>query len=253
VGLLFGKVEDFGVAPCPPSDGLADLAVGGEGDAHGEAAAHAVSLDGDDLALVVEEEGRFLVEAKELLPFDAGLAPGEAELVQGEACSQAYRKGAGDDFEVEGASVALWDRFEAVGVVREQAGEDVEPAGGGLGVALSVEVGRESEFFEEGNEVAMPPFEDRAFPQLKAEEGEFFEAFRHCAALGKKACADPMAVGSQAKIEGSRLDLGGLDRMGGSDGLLLDQGLNLLTDEDSLLGHGGELYPQKGRETFGIL
>ena len=247
VGLFAGEVEDVGVAAGAPADGVSDLLVGGEGDAHGEACVHGGAGEVDGLAAVVEEERGGLMQGVELVAFDAGFAAREAELVEGEAGPQADGEGAGDDLEVEGAAVAGAHGLEAVGPVGEEAGEDVEAAGGGLGVALGLDVGGEVEGFEQGDEVAVASLEDGALAQLEAEEGQLLEALGDRATLGEEAGADPMAVGSQAQVEGGGLDLGFLDVPAGPDGALVEEGLDLLADEDSLGLHGGEYSREPGR------
>ena len=93
-----------------------------------------------------------------------GAADHEAELVEGEVLADPDGEREGHDLQVEGALVAGGDLVEAVAVVGDDPGEDVDPAGGALGVGLAPDVGREVEPLRQGDEVGAVGLEDGAVP-----------------------------------------------------------------------------------------
>src|SRR5208282_3601161 len=96
------------------------------------------------------DEGIVLIEL--LQPGIAGgdkSASAEAELIELHSCANEDREGLRDDLDVKPAVVAPAHALEFVSWLGDEACEDVQPAGGALGVGDSVDVGREREALHE--------------------------------------------------------------------------------------------------------
>ena len=107
----------------------------------------------------LEEDGLGEVGLADLVVAEPRAAHGEAQLVERQVLSDPDGERQRHHLEVERAVVARRDLVEAVAVIGDHAGEDVDAAGRALRVGLAAQPGREIESLLELNQVGAPRLE----------------------------------------------------------------------------------------------
>ena len=152
---------------------------------------------------------------------------GETELVECEVLADADGEREGNDLQVERARVAGRHLVEAVAVVRDDPGEDIDAPGRALGVGLAPQPGWKVEPLLELNEVGTPRFEHGAgAAEVDLVEDVVLQLPLDRIGPWEKAAADAQGPLTEAQIEAGGLHVGvgdvetpGLDVAGTDDPL----------------------------------
>ena len=140
----------------------------------------------------------------------------------------------GDDLGVELALIARRHLVEGAAAVGDQAREDVEPAGGALGIGGGGDPGAELEPLQQRHDIDAVPLQDRALGQVDLMQGELLDLLGDGRVLaGQEAGAHAIGDGAQAQIEARRLHLLRPDIVLGPDLVVADQRLDLLIGQDA--------------------
>ncbi len=163
------------------------------------------------------------VEGAQGAVVEHGVAAAEADLVEAHAGADEDRERAGRDLGVERAGVAGLDAVEFGAAVGDQAGEEVEAAGGALGVGDGGDVAGKGEALDERDDVDAALLQHRAVPQVDAVHLEIGEAVgERRGAAGKERGADAVGFGAEAEVEAGGLDLADGGRGGDGDRAVLE-------------------------------
>ena len=136
------------------------------------------------------------------------VAPPEADLRQPRAAADDDREGARADLQIERPGIALRHLVEGAGPVGDDAGEDVEAAGGALRIGARGDVRRQVEALQERHDVDAAGLQHRAFGQVEFVERELGELRRHVEiGTGQEARAHPPGLVAEPEVERRRLDL----------------------------------------------
>jgi hypothetical protein len=153
-----------------------------------------------------------------------GLAVPEADLVEPLPFADEDRKGARADLGPERAGVACRDAVEFGPAIGDGAGQEVEPAGGGLGVRHRRDAGRQREALHQRHDIDAAFLKHRAGAEVDAVHLEFRDAVGDGAAVsGEEARPDAIGHGPEAQVDRGGLDLRRIDGRVGGDGPRGDQ------------------------------
>ena len=135
----------------------------------------------------------------------------EADLRQARAAARQDGKGARADLGIERAVIALRHRVEFLGMVGDDAGEDVQPPGGALRIGGGRDALRQGERLLQRHDIDAAGFQHRAIGQCNPMQLQFLEPLGNRAALaGQEGGAHPAGPGPEPEIEAGRLDLVGI-------------------------------------------
>ncbi len=141
-----------------------------------------------------------------------GGAAAEAQLIEARALAHPDREGARRDLRVERPAIGGLDRIEHLAVVGDEAGEDVEAAGGALRVGDARDAFGKVEALLQLDHIDAAPLQDRALLQRHPIERQIIELVGHAApGAGQEARPHPVGGAPQPQIEARGLELGGLD------------------------------------------
>ena len=150
------------------------------------------------------------------------VAAAEADLGQARAGADDDREGARADLEIERAVIAGRDGVEAAGVVGDDAGEDVEPAGRGFRIGGGGDIVRQVEAFQQRHDIDAAGLEHRAVGEVDLVQPEIGDALGD-GQLGPGRNEARTRIGdiAGAKIEARRLDLVRIERTPRADAAIL--------------------------------
>ncbi len=187
-----------------------------------------------------EQNGVLGVEGDDLGVVPAGLADLEAKLVEAQLAADEDGEGAGDQLQVEAAPVAGGNLVEAVALVGDHAGEDVEAARGAAGVGPGGDLSREVELLDDRDEVRAVALEDGPVPQVDLAHAELGKLGLDPFPFGQEAAAQTVGGFAEAQVDAGGLDAGGRDPVAlGGDDALVDGPLQPLARQDA---------PEAGRQ-----
>jgi hypothetical protein len=151
----------------------------------------------------------------------------------------------GGDLDIEAALVAGIDAIEYRGLIGDDAGEDVEPAGGALGVGDAGDAAGERQLLHQRDDVDAALLQHRTLGEIDLVHAELLDLLEHGGA-GARQEAGAHAVGdvAEAKVEARGLELIGVDRLDGEDLARAHQLAQRLVGEDAgvVLGRGRGVF-----------
>ncbi len=141
------------------------------------------------------------------------VALAEADLRQARAAAHDDREGARRDFQIERAGIAGRDLVEFLRPVGDDAGEDVEPAGGAFRIGRCGELRRQVEAFHQRHDIDAAGLQHRAFRKVDDVQLQPVELVGdEMGRAGQEAGAHAECLGAEAQVEARRLDLVGVER-----------------------------------------
>ncbi len=177
---------------------IADQAVAAaslEIDRQGDAATRDVGLFGGHQHVA-------LVQRQHLLLRQQGMAEAEADLRQARAAAHDDGKGARADFEIERADIAGGDLVEFLGAIGDDAGEDVEAAGGAFRIGGGRHALGQRQAFHQRHDVDAAGFQHRAFREVDDMQTQPVELVGdEMAGTGHEAGADAEGLDAEAQVE----------------------------------------------------
>ena len=208
----------------------APLAPAGEIEGHGDA------LAADDRILVVHQ-AILLLKAPEICPAAARAAAPETDLGEARPLAHDDAEGARDDLGVELALIARGHLVEGAAAVGDEAREDVEPAGGALGIGGGSDPGGEPEPLQQRHDIDAVPLQHRALGQVDLMQRELLDLVGDRRILARQeARPDPVGDGAQTQVEARRLHLSRQHVDLGPDLIVADQGADLLIGQQAGAG-----------------
>ena len=158
----------------------------------------------------------------------------KSQLAEPHARANGHGKGARNDFGVQLAFVSLGHAVELGAVVGDEAGENVEAAGGALGVGASRNVVRQTQFLDERNDVNAVFFENGRAGQIDARHAQFLDFVGDGGVWsGQKAGSHSVGHVSQSQVKTRGLNMLGVDGGCGADVSARDQVADFLRGKDS--------------------
>ena len=117
-------------------------------------------------------------------------------------------EGARHNLGIEPAFVAGGDDLELPAFIRDQAGKDVEAAGGAFRVRLAGDIRRQRQLFLQRNDVNAAFFEHRGTGEVQGVEAVLFQLARYRGRTGgEKAGADPVGLRAEPQVKRRGLNL----------------------------------------------
>ena len=162
--------------------------IDGERQSAGEAAARDLAFDQPALGMQTLQRAFGI----------AGIAPLEADLVEPAAGADHDAEGSGRDLGIERPAVAGLHAIELVRLVGDESGEDVETAGGALGVGVGCDIGREREAFHQGDDIDAAPLQHGAEREVDLVHAEARDLGAHAFPTRQEARAHTVCRGSRA-------------------------------------------------------
>ncbi len=142
------------------------------------------------------------------LAVEHGMAVMETDLGQAGAFAHQDREGARADLGIERTVIAGIDAIEAAGLVGDDAGEDVEPAGRTLRVGRRRDGVRQRQALKQRHDVDAAGFQHRAVGQRDLVQLQFVDTLGDGGARsGQEACAHAVGDLAETQVEARRLDL----------------------------------------------
>ncbi len=133
--------------------------------------------------------------------------------------------------------IAAGDAIEAAGLVGDHAGEDIEPAGRAFRIGDRRDVRRQSQAFDQRDDVDAVGFQHRAGGERKFVEFQFGDPLRDGGArAGQKTGAHAIGDGAETQIEARRLDLIGRERIARHNRAVAFKRRDHAVGQDSLIG-----------------
>ncbi len=174
---------------------------------------------------------------RRLAPLLPGAAAAEADLGEARALAHDDAEGARDDLGVELALIARGHLVEGAAAVGDEAREDVEPAGGALGIGGGGDPAGKPEPLQQRHDIDAVPLQDRALGQVDLMQRELLDLLGDRRILARQeARPDPVGDGAQAQVEARRLHLSRQHVDLGPDLIVADQGADLLIGQQSGTG-----------------
>ena len=143
----------------------------------------------------------------EVVVVERGPPGHETKLVEGQALLDPHRERERYDLEIQPAAVAGGDLVEAVALVGDHPGEDVEPAGRALRIRPGPDGRREGQFLDQWDQVRTVGLEHRAaVAQVELVDDVVLDLGLDRLSIGKEAAADPVRNLPETQVETRRLD-----------------------------------------------
>jgi hypothetical protein len=183
----------------------------------------------DDVGLGGEE-----VEAERHVAHRLWRAAADAELQQAIARTREDGEGARGYLGVEFPGIAGWHTIEGAGAIRDRADEDIDTAGGALGVGGGGDVFRQAQAFLQRDEIDATGFQNGAAREIERVHDEaVVEPVGDHGLAGQEAGAQAIGDLAQAQVEACGLDLVRLHPAIGEDSAGGDDRLQLAVGHDS--------------------
>ena len=133
--------------------------------------------------------------------------------------------------------IAGSDLIEAVAVVTDHAGEDIEAARGALGIGLPAHKGGQGELFGDRDQVRAVGREHRALSsQVQLVDNEVLDLSLDPLVAGQETAAESVGVVPEAQVEACGLDVARRDFLAGADPPVVDRRRQEVVRKDAWRG-----------------